>query len=59
MVIYENFKIIESGIKGYVNMQVIKRPYYSIIPCKSCTVPEYGHTMEKHERISSDYDNVF
>ena len=58
MVIYENIKLIESTIEVYGNMQVIKRPYYSMIPCKSCSVPQYGISMEKHARISSDYDKV-
>ena len=39
MVIYENNKVIESTIEVYGNMQVIKRPYFSMIPCKSHTVP--------------------
>ena len=39
MVIYENIKLIESTIKVYGDMQVIKRPFYSMIPCKSYTVP--------------------
>ena len=38
MVIYENIKVIESAIEVYGNMQVIKRPYCSMIPCKSYTV---------------------
>ena len=57
--VYENMKVIESSIEVYGNMQVIKRPYYSMIPCKSYTVPEYGHSMGKHAQIFSDYDNVF
>ena len=59
MVIYENIKVIESTIEIYGNMQVIRRPYYSMIPCKSHILPEYGHSMEKNARILSDYDNVF
>ena len=59
MVIYENIKVIESTIEVYGNMQVIKRPYYTMIPCKSYTVPSYGHSMQKNARISSDYNNVF
>ena len=39
MVIYENMKVIESSIDVYGNLQVIKNPYYSMIPCKSYTVP--------------------
>ena len=39
MVVYENIKVIESSIEVYGNMQVIRRPYYSMIPCKSYTVP--------------------
>ena len=39
MVIYENIKVIESAIESYGNIQVMKRPYYSIIPWKSYTVP--------------------
>ena len=39
MMIYENIKVIESTIEVYGNMQVIKRPYYSMIPCESYTVP--------------------
>ena len=39
MVMYENMKVIESSIEVYGNMQVIKRPYYGMIPCKSYTVP--------------------
>ena len=39
MVIDENIKGIESTREVYGNMQVIKRPSYSIIPCKSYTVP--------------------
>ena len=39
MVIYEIIKAIESTIEVYDNMQVIKRPYYSMILCKSYTVP--------------------
>ena len=39
MVIYENIKVIESIIEVYGYMQVIKKPYYSMIPCKSYTVP--------------------
>ena len=39
MVINENIKAIESTIEVYGNMQVINRPYYSKIPCKSYTVP--------------------
>ena len=39
MVIYENIKVIESTTEVYGNMQVMKRPYYSVIPCKSYTVP--------------------
>ena len=31
-------EVIESTIEVYGNMQVIKRPYYSVIPCKSYTV---------------------
>ena len=34
MVFYENIKVIESTIEIYGNMQDIKRPYYSMIPCK-------------------------
>ena len=30
-----------------------------MIPCKLDTVPSYGHSMEKHARILSHYDNVF
>ena len=51
-------KFLESSIEVYGNMQVIKRPYYSMIPWKSYTVPQYDHSMEKHARILSDYDNV-
>ena len=39
VVIYENIKVIESAIEVYGNMQVIKKPYYSMNPCKSYTVP--------------------
>ena len=39
MVIYENMKVIESSIEVYGNMQGIKRPFYSMITCKSYTVP--------------------
>ena len=39
MVIYENMKVIECSIEVYGNMQVIKSPYYSMIPWKSYTVP--------------------
>ena len=39
MVIYENINFIESAIEVYGNMQVIKRPYYSMIPFKSYTLP--------------------
>ena len=39
MVINENSKVIESILEVDGNMQVIKRPYYSMIPCKSYTVP--------------------
>ena len=39
MVIYGNIHFIESAIEVYGNMQVIKRPYYSMIPCKLYTVP--------------------
>ena len=39
MVVYENMKVIESSIEVYGNMQVIKKPYYSMILCKSYTVP--------------------
>ena len=39
MVIYENMKVVESSIEVYGNMQVIKGPYNSMIPCKSYTVP--------------------
>ena len=39
MVIYEDNKVIEGTIEVYGNMQVIKRPYYIMIPCKSYTVP--------------------
>ena len=39
MVIYENIKVIESSIEVYGNMQVIKRPYCSMSPSKSYTVP--------------------
>ena len=39
MVINENIKVTENSIEVYGNMQVIKRPYYSMIPCKSYTVP--------------------
>ena len=39
MVIYKNIKVIESSIEVYGNMQVIERPNYSMIPCKSYTVP--------------------
>ena len=52
-------KVIESTIEVYGNMKVIKKQYYSMIPCKSYTVPQYGHRTEKHARILSDYDNVF
>ena len=38
-VIYENTKVMESTIKVDGNMQVIKRQYYSEIPCKSYTAP--------------------
>ena len=31
MVMYENIKIIESTIELYGNMQVIKRPYYTVV----------------------------
>ena len=59
MVIYKNIKVIERTIEVYGNMQVIKRPYSSMIARKSYTVPYYGHSMEKHARILSEYDNVF
>ena len=36
--VYENIKVIENTMEVYSNMQVIKRPYYSKIPCKSYTV---------------------
>ena len=39
LVIYKNIEVIESTIEVYGNMQVIKRPYYSMIPYKSYTVP--------------------
>ena len=39
IVIYGNIKVKESSIEVSGNMQVMKRPYYSIIPCKSYTVP--------------------
>ena len=39
MVIYENIKVLESTIEVYGNMQVIRRPFYSMIRCKSYTVP--------------------
>ena len=39
MVIYENIQVTEITIEIYGNMRVIKRPYYSMIPCKSYTVP--------------------
>ena len=39
MVIYQNVKVIESTIAVYDNMQIIKRPYYAMIPCKLYTVP--------------------
>ena len=39
MMVYENIKVIESTIEVYGNIQVIKRPYYSMIPYKSYTVP--------------------
>ena len=39
MVIYENSKVIESTTEVYGYMQVIKRPYCSMIPCKSYTAP--------------------
>ena len=35
---HDNMKVIESATEVYGNMQVIKRPYYSMIPCKSYTV---------------------
>ena len=38
-VIYGNIKVKESSIEVYGNMQVMKRPYYCMIPCKSYTVP--------------------
>ena len=59
MVIYESIKVIESYIEVSGNMQVIKRPEYSVIPCKSYIVPKYGHSMEKHARFLLDDDNVF
>ena len=39
MVMYENIEVIESTIEVYGNMQVIKRPYYSMILYKSYAVP--------------------
>ena len=39
MVTYENIRVMESSIEVYGDMQIIKRPYYSMIPCKSYTVP--------------------
>ena len=59
MVIYENIKVIESTIEVYGSIQVIKRPHYSMTLCKSYSLPLYGHSMERHARILSDYDNVF
>ena len=56
MGIYENLTVAESIIEVYGNMQVIKRPYYSMIRCKSYTIPQYGHSTEKHARILSDYN---
>ena len=37
--IYENIKVIESTTEVYGNMQVKKRPYYSMILYKSYAVP--------------------
>ena len=54
MVVHENVKVIESSIEVYGNIQVIIRPYYSMIPCKSYTVLKYGHSMEKHALILLD-----
>ena len=59
MVIYENIRVIERAIDVYGNMQVMQRPYYCMIPCKSYAVLKYGHSMEGHAKILSDYDNVF
>ena len=39
MVMYENIEVIESTIKIYGKMQVIKRSYCSMNPCNSYTVP--------------------
>ena len=39
VVIYENIKVMESTIEVCGSMQVIERPYCSMIPCKSYTVP--------------------
>ena len=59
MVIYGNIKVKESATEVYGDMKVIKRPYFRLVPWKSYTVPEYGHSMEKHARVLSDDDNVF
>ena len=59
MVINENIKVIESNIEVYGYVKLIKRPYYSMISCKSYSVPQYGHSMETHALMLSDYDNVF
>ena len=59
MVIHENIKVIKSTIEVYGNLQVMKRPYYSMIHCKSYTAPWSGHSMEKQARILSEYDVGF
>ena len=59
MVLRETIEVIESAIEVYGNMQVVKRPSCSMIPCMSYTAPQYGHSMEKHARILLAYDNVF
>ena len=43
---YENITVIENTIEVYGNMQVIKRPYNSMIPCNSYTVPMEDITLK-------------
>ena len=63
---YQNYLVasikintLESTVEIYGNMHFIEGPYCTMFPCKTYTVPEYGHSTEKHPQFLSDYDNVF
>ena len=54
MVICQNIKVIESTIKVYGNMQVMKNHTIAYFHASHTLY----HSMEEHARILSDYDSV-